>query len=320
MLNIATYSMTSQILEHVLTTMSGLPPVPNLLYHYTSLETIQKVLETDDIRLSHAEYSNDQRELEEARILITSRLAAHAGPRTFVDAVEAAYALQAQNLDVYVFCMSTGIPGKPLPQDMLSQWRAYAQDGRGGCLTIISNALRAFVFHFPAGLRHNPVIYDSLVQATLIDGILTAGSSLHAANPATAVDATVGALIFTMPIIKHSGFEEEQEWRLIYTPLEEAPPRLGFHPRRDFLAPFVTLQHLWSDVRTKLSTVPGLPINPPPSNVPVPTDNPLFPVQSVMVGPSGNQSLNERAMRKVITQWRPNLTLQRSSTPYRSVN
>jgi hypothetical protein len=47
------------ILEKVLTDdLPNLPKPPKFLYHYTSLETIQKILEQDNVRLSHAEYSN----------------------------------------------------------------------------------------------------------------------------------------------------------------------------------------------------------------------------------------------------------------------
>ena len=101
---------------------------------------------------------------------------------------------------------------------------------------------------------------------------------------------------------------------------DEAPPLLGFHPRRDFLAPFVTLQHLWKVAGSKLAGLPGFPVRPPLLNVPAPTGTPLIPALSVMVGPSGHQPLNERAMQKVITQWRPGLGLQKSATPYRSLS
>ena len=319
MLNLAVYSTTTQILEQVLTGLPALPYAPAELYHYTSLETIQKILEFDDIRLTHAEYSNDQRELEEARILIADRMAHHPSPAAFLTAVEAAYDVQAGSLDVYVFCMSTGIVGNPLPQDMLSQWRAYSQDGRGGCLTFDSGGLMALAHYFPAGLRRNPVIYDPALQTALIDGILAQGSALYPGTP-TAVEATAGALIFVMPLIKHQGFAEEREWRLIYTPLEEAPPQLGFHPRRDFLAPFVTLQHLWNVVGLRLRQLPGFPVRPPLLTIPTPTGLPLIPALSVMVGPSGHQPLNERAMQKVIAQWRTGLGLQKSGTPYRSLS
>jgi hypothetical protein len=323
MLDIAVYAATTEILEGLLTTLAGqnlLPSAPPELYHYTTLETIQKILESDDIRLMHAEYSNDQRELQEARSLIKGRLETYASP-AFRSAVEAAYDAQAIGLDVYIFCMSTGILGNPMPQDMLSQWRAYGQDGRGGCLSLAPNGLAALVHHFPVGFRRNPVIYDRATQTALIDGILTQGNARHGAGIANAIDATVAALIFATPLIKHPGFKEEQEWRLIYTPLQDGPqPWLGFHPRRDFLAPFVTLQDLWSRLRPQLQEIPGLPIVAPPLNVPEPDATRLLPVQSIMVGPSGHQELNERAMQKVIAQGRPGLGLEKSTIPYRSLN
>ena len=94
MLNLAVYSTTIQILQNVLTGLAGLPTAPPEVYHYTSLETIQKVLEFDDVRLSHAEYSNDQSEIEEARALIARQLAAHPSPPAFRNAVKAAYEVQ----------------------------------------------------------------------------------------------------------------------------------------------------------------------------------------------------------------------------------
>jgi hypothetical protein len=147
---------------------------------------------------------------------------------------------------------------------------AGLRTGRPGrLLTLDSNGLAPLASHFPAGLRRNPVIYDPAAQTALINGILTQGNGLHAAGNPAAIDATVGALIFVTPLVKNPGFAEEREWRLIYTPLEEAPPHLGFHPRRDFLAPVVSLQHLWVNVRHRLLAVPGLPITPPPMNVAV---------------------------------------------------
>lgn len=186
-------------------------------------------------------------------------------------------------------------------------------------MTLDAGELTALAYYFPAGLRRNPVIYEPALQTALIDQILTQGSALYPGTP-TAVDATVGALIFAMPLIKHPGFAEEREWRLIYTPLEEAPPVLEFHPRRDFLAPFVTLQHLWQVVRPKLAALPGFPVRPPLLNLPPPAVPPLVPALSVMVGPSGHQPLNERAIQKVIAQWRATLGLQKSATPYRSLS
>ena len=64
MMDLNVFRTTREILQGALTTLGQqgqLPSPPAALYHYSSLEVIQKVLENDDLRLSHAEYSNDQR-------------------------------------------------------------------------------------------------------------------------------------------------------------------------------------------------------------------------------------------------------------------
>jgi hypothetical protein len=213
-----------------------------------------------------------------------------------------------------------GLPNVPKPQDMLSQWRAYAQDGRGGAIKLNPLELAALVYHLP-GLRINPVIYERNLQDLFVDAILAKGDTMFQQQNPHAVDATVAALVFSTPLMKDVGFAEEREWRLIFMPLQDGPkPKLGFHPRRDFLAPFVTLKDLWNRLRLELIEIPGLEPHPP-LNVKLPTGIPLVLIQEVMVGPSGHQPLNVRAMVKVATQWRPsqNSPVDQSAIPYRSV-
>jgi hypothetical protein len=58
---------TNEILETVVTRLVAANPQfspPTLLHHFTSLEVARHILEEDDVRLTHAEYSNDQMELD----------------------------------------------------------------------------------------------------------------------------------------------------------------------------------------------------------------------------------------------------------------
>ena len=83
------------------------------------------------------------------------------------------------------------------------------------------------------------------MQQQLVDGILARGHTdwiNNLANQGQSVDAAVAALVFVTPLMKVEGFDEEREWRLIFAPPPINPqPDYEFHPRRDFLAPFVTL-------------------------------------------------------------------------------
>jgi hypothetical protein len=307
--------LTVQILETVLSNLSPpLPPPPTTLYHYSSLEAITKIIQSDNVRLSHAEYSNDNRELKEAVDLIRQELKS---PRSgtvvpaFFGPVESNFNSKIAALDVYVFCMCAGVD--PLP-DLLSQWRAYAQDGRGGALALDKKKLDAIVLHMP-GLRINPVFYDATKQKALVQAILNEGLSRYSSSASLAIDATVDALIYSVPLMKHEGFRQEAEWRLIYLPISGGTPAtIGFHPRRDFLAPFLELQNLWVTVG------PSLPqIVTPPLNVPKPSGRPLLPIVGVTVGPSLHQDLNVRAVNKVVSQQHLTVTVNRSEIPYRSI-
>lgn len=52
---------------------------------------------------------------------------------------------------------------------MLSQWRAYAQDGRGGAITLDRRGLDAIVYRLP-GLRINPVFYSASQKTAFVNG------------------------------------------------------------------------------------------------------------------------------------------------------
>lgn len=168
------------ILERVLTDNSGqlIPAIrPQVLYHYTSLEVIQRIFEFDSVRLSHAEYSNDRQELRDAIELINGILATNAntpGVGTFSTQVEAAFKSRLDDLDAYIFCMCAGLHGTKAPEDLLSQWRAYAQDGRGGAVALDVAQLSAMAAHLP-GLRVNPVVYDGRIKAIFVNAILAEG-------------------------------------------------------------------------------------------------------------------------------------------------
>jgi hypothetical protein len=324
MFDVKTFLAKRKILQGVITSLDAsnqLPKPPGTLYHYSSLEVIQKILEMDDVRLSHAQYSNDQTEIIEARSLILQRLA-HT-KNSFNKAVEEAFLKRADEVDAYIFCMTSGDESRQNPQDLLSQWRAYAQDGRGGALTLDMRGVNQLVYHFPE-LRINPVLYDPNLQCNFIDSILDSGKALQAANrfsKTVAVAATVESLIFVLPLIKHPGFSEEREWRLIFMPFtgsSPVSPTVKFQPRRDFIAPFLEFRHLWNDIRPEMIKMIDSHFRPP-INVQKPNKNRLIPATGLMVGPSTHQQLNIRAMTKAVAQSSRNFSVDASAIPYRSL-
>jgi hypothetical protein len=312
---------TADILQTVVTRFANqerLVP-PSLLHHFTSLDAAQKILEKDDIRLTHAEYSNDQTEMRHADAIIRNELdRRRARGSVFFGNVATVYNLLAPTLDAHIFCMSEGENRTTKPQDRLSQWRAYGQNGRGVCISFDTKKLGHYVFHM-TGLRINPMIYDPLRQVNFVKDILVEGENLNRAQDPAALTATVGALTFAMPLMKAEGFSEEREWRLIFMPPVSGPlPILEFHPRRDFLGPFLRLQYIWHNLRLAFAQIPALRPNPP-LNVPLPAGRPLLPITDVMVGPSGHQPLNLKAMKMLLAQTPWRLAPSFSDIPYRGL-
>jgi hypothetical protein len=311
--------LTSVILGQVLTQLyveKLLPTPPPRLHHFTSLGTAYQIIEKDNVRLSHAEYSNDQTEMAQAKEIILSALRSRA-PEPFFGLVLAEFESRVPELDAYIFCMSMDKLGNGQPQDILSQWRAYGQDGRGVSLTLDVGRLNQIVYNVP-GMRINPVIYDREVQRRFVDGILDAGLVFANSAP-NALDAMVAALVFATPLMKAWGFEEEREWRLVFMPPALDPaPHLQFHARRDFLAPFFDLTYIWNDLRPVMVKIDALRATLPfyLPNVTMP----LVPIQEVMIGPSSHQDLNLRGFNKLLRQSnRATVKLARSQIPYRSL-
>lgn len=313
--------LTSDILQQVVTKLVNvdmlLPPLPDRFHHFTSLGTASQIIEKDNVRLSHAEYSNDQTEMEQAKEIILLTLRGRSSDPFFKQA-HSEYEKRAPELDAYIFCMSMDNPGAGQPQDILSQWRAYGQDGRGVALTLGASQLARMVSNVP-NLRINPVIYARSTQQLFVDSILDFGLAAHVRSDPHALDATIAALAFATPLMKASGFEEEHEWRLIFMPPPLDPaPQLQFHPRRDFLAPYIDLQYLWNQLRPQMVAIKELR-DALPTHLPSMT-LPLLSILEIMIGPSGHQTLNVRAFKKLLRQCnRASVMVERSQIPYRSL-
>src|ERR1700722_16939349 len=83
---VSTVRLTANILRDVVTEFvdkERLPSAPAELHHFTSLEVACHIIKDDDVRLSHAEYSNDQTEMEEAKQIIQSELQARGASNPF---------------------------------------------------------------------------------------------------------------------------------------------------------------------------------------------------------------------------------------------
>lgn len=207
---------------------SGVPPV---LYHYCGVNGFKGIIESKCLWLSHAGYMNDYME--------------HAW--LFEKAKKHFDRLAGEGHKEYAKFMSIGDPGPSFiccfssECDLLSQWRAYSDDGAGFAIGFsmeeeLSKGRYRNVL-FP--LRR--VIYDEAEQDTEIERAL--GDSYSRFEVGTDNDdsiAALGRLVMLASSCKNPGFHEEQEWRLIFLNpgLTELRPRFRVNAKNQLVPYF----------------------------------------------------------------------------------
>jgi DUF2971 family protein len=257
-------SYSSDLVQHL---QSG-----QTLCHYTTLGGAYGIITDRDLWLTNSKYSNDDEELNYGHRMVESVLAElkdeAKGNQPRLDwLLELRSQLSAAREDeVYICCFCER-------ENLLSQWRGYADDGGG-----VSIEFDAQGFGYitgpdnPLGLmRLWKVFYDKAQQRKIVRDAID-----YPYSPAATLEAripyVVDALQFFVPTFKDEGFREEQERRLIFTPHPGIVPKPRFRTRRGLLAPYFSLREL----SETSGIVGGLPL----------------PLLSILVGPSPNKALN----------------------------
>ena len=201
-----------------------------LLAHYTSLEAAEQILKNHELWFSNPLFMNDW---EEMRFGIQQGIALLQRTSYLRDALQTDERVQLfgesfaswyeqldkiSSLDVYVFCLSE----HPRENDdgMLSMWRGYGGHGRGTAL-IFDTAELTFVPDAPMYICK--VEYGSAEEriATL-DRLMREWVEVvkdaDIPDNLLYIPARTALNLFTFYALtsKHSGFKEENEWRVIH--------------------------------------------------------------------------------------------------------
>lgn len=207
---------------------------PEILYHYTSLSTFRLILANKTLWLSDISKMNDSKEriwLSEVfeRVLKGRRESGLSSE----EAAHYLYDFKLNNSPLFITCFSED-------GDILSQWRAYADDGRG-----VSIGFRTDELRFPVHSRFidefmeeqqvaiAKCMYDRNGQEKMIADIVEYFDKLfkdlrqnHERYSAYAYDAFLDTATWCLRnmscVTKHPGFSEEREWRAVYWPHSSA--------------------------------------------------------------------------------------------------
>jgi hypothetical protein len=263
------------------------------LYHYTDLAGLNGILSTNDLWLTHLQFSNDDEEMTHGQNIVAQILKTR---KEQADPAQATYLEMIQKIleeplagGVYICCFCE-------KDNLLSQWRGYAANGTG-----VSIELAHQNFDFLTGpdcphglLRLWKVFYREDQQRNIISKALDFAWLYQTHLPVDKrAQNAADAMQFFIPTFKNHDFEAENEWRLIFTPRPDLQVKPRFRTARNMLVPYYSLQDLgWS------STQP-------------------LPITGLCIGPSIQKMLNAQSAQLLLKQRNYNIPVTVSKTPFR---
>lgn len=244
--------------------------IPELLYHYTNLNGLEGIISNEELWFSDMYFLNDKTEFELGLQIVYEELEKKkAGfqilyqTKLFIEALEEAINFIKDRDAPYILSLTTN-------NDLLSQWRAYTENGIGVNIGLSKS------FFEEQKINVFKCIYDPKIQREFIESIIMDSifmfvgkfSSMgldkkeeHEITPNDFMEPIslaggyfIDRTILACSLIKDKSFIEEQEWRAIYINRTE---KVHFLPKNNFLKPFVKIKI--KDMSIALKTITAGP-------------------------------------------------------------
>jgi len=285
------------------------------LFHYTGAAAIRGILQSGRLWASGAQYMNDWMEvvygydiiMNGLRELVEKNKVLSRARAVFQDVLRLMESPESPFIDAYfvAFCEKG---------NLLSQWRAYA--GTQGFAIefdpLVIDRELTLTTHAPArNLRLAKIEYDPRQQAknfrelieelcATIEGTRSGGDSV---SPEL-VEFTRMVLSAWAATVKHPGFEEEQEWRVIFQPLITAEEK--YLSTSEFVVRLEGLEFV-----THVEFMPDAKVLGKRGH--------LLPIKSIVCGPNVTMRTTNRALEILLrNNGYEGVEIKRSEIPARS--
>jgi DUF2971 family protein len=247
---------------------------PAVLYHYTDQQGLLGIVRTGKMWATNIEYLNDQREYRHALALMEECLRARQPDHRALKLLKRWLSGKAKPIESYVCSFSC-------EADSLAQWRAYGGAAGGYAIGFEGETLRQ-----AAGkndMKLVKCVYESEQQSTIVEAVINdVMASLH--EPLLSEYVEILA-----PRMKHSGFAEEREWRLVGSWEDRRPEDKNFRKGASMLVPYYEVD--------------------------------CQPIACVVVGPTIHETLARRSVQRLLWKYGQNLHHEKvtnSIIPYRA--
>lgn len=203
------------------------------VYHYCSAETLMSIISNSTLRASNIRKSNDYTEvincidvfmvsmrnaLQKYSIKNKDDLVFHDFIKDLDTDLLIETAINNESCTYYCVCFSES-------QDLLSQWRGYADDGSGVAIGFDDSFFIRTTDY--CHIKYAPVEYNSLdVKSDLTRYIYNRIKKTHdvmqdrlkCSDYESTLSLILNAMVYNAIFYKNDAFSEEREWRLVYYP------------------------------------------------------------------------------------------------------
>jgi Protein of unknown function (DUF2971) len=278
---------------------------PSILYHYTSLEVLQKIIQSGLFWASNLRYLNDTTEFAYVLTIVANRVKELAQtadePKLTVLRDLETLLLAGMKRNAFIACFSER-------RDDLSQWRGYCPPGLGVCIGFSTAAIKAGIEIRNIGSEETnkeiqakgipllgKVIYLHPDSGSSFDSIIDQASlgvdfGIPGLNSTSLVQLLLSGVA---PFYKNDHFAAEQEWRILVGEGATTSQNRGikFRMGKSTLVPYAEI-----DLKTRDSQF----------------------IKEVIIGPSPNISLSVEAVGSLLSQHSmDHVRVTESAVPYR---
>lgn len=289
---------------------------PNELYHYTSGQSFVSIINSQYLFATERSFLNDPNEFEWGLNEINSiinNLNDNQYSSNFIEQIKLSLMEKQQdNLRLFVLSLSAN-------SDLLSQWRAYAEDGKGFAIGLDGKVLRdrsgfgenvlrdIDVNKYPNEFVYTyhllQVIYNKFDQKTILNKFVEFAYKFW--NKIEDKNDNDALLFFRLMVehrlkeilisLKNPGYQEEQEWRIVTT-LHKNSNKIKYRYGKFGITPYVLIN---------LSSRDILPIA-------------KLPISSILLGPKSLEIKNRRGLEMFLESKNFNINICYSNIEYRS--
>lgn len=186
-----------------------------IYYHYCSIETFYNILQTGTIRFGNPLNMNDSAEIIWLLKMVKDFVSKKGGYDSILkdwDLIENILKTLLEEMDYpYIFCLSKD-------KDVLSQWRSYANDGKGVAIGFDVEFIEKHYSLYGTDIIYNQEKQYDILSAKLNDSVLTKLN--NAVKNGNREEIYRKSVILVSYILrdaikcKNSAFQEEKEYRL----------------------------------------------------------------------------------------------------------